>query len=77
MKKRINQCDRVLRHLREFGELSDMDALKEYGIRRLAARIGELREQGHAIDTQMVKGMNRYGEKTRYAVYVLKEGVGV
>lgn len=73
MSKANKQCDRILRHLKDYGEISSMDAMREYGIMRLAARIAELREQGHVIETQTVKELNRYGERTRYAVYVLKD----
>lgn len=37
----------------------------------LASRIDELRKGGWPIQTVPVKGVNRYGEKTTYARYVL------
>lgn len=39
---------------------------------RLGADI-ELRQQGVEIRREMKEGKNRYGEKTRYAVYSLEE----
>jgi hypothetical protein len=38
---------------------------------RLAARIKDLRNRGEEIETEIVKGLNRNGETTRYAVYRL------
>lgn len=67
------QAARVLRHLRDFGSISSLDAIREYGIMRLASRISELKKQGINIGVKMVKSYNRYGEQTHYAEYYLKE----
>ena len=48
-----------------------MDALELYGVMRLAARISDLRYDGYHIDTEMVEGTSRFGEKVRYAKYHL------
>lgn len=68
------QCDRILRHLRDFGSINPLEAIKEYGIMRLASRITDLKRQGYCFSVKMVKGKNRYGEPTHYAVYRLIEG---
>lgn len=68
------QCDRILRHLNDFGSINPLEAISEYGIMRLASRITDLKRQGYIISTTMVKGRNRYGEPTRYAVYKLVGG---
>lgn len=65
------QCDLVLRHLKDYGEISQLDALREYGIMRLASRVSELKKRGVNISVTMATGRNRYGEKTRYAIYEL------
>lgn len=70
---KISQCDRILRHLRDFGSITAIEAISEYGILRLAARIGDLRRRGHNITSEIVTGANRYGEPTRYSVYRLTE----
>ena len=41
------------------------------GISRAAARVCELRQQGHAIVTTMVKVRNRYGQACHVARYSL------
>ena len=71
--KRPTQCDRVLRHLKDFGTLSTLEAMRDYGIMRLGARISELRSEGYDINTEMESGFNRYGEKTHWAKYSLAE----
>lgn len=65
-----NQKKKILRHLRTFGSIDPIQALQEYGILRLAARINDLRQE-YEIDTHLVKTVNRFGEDVRYARYVL------
>lgn len=70
---KLTQCQRIIRHLQEIGPIDDLTAYSEYGIRRLAARIHDLKVQGYDIETETHKGKNRYGEPTNFAVYKLKE----
>jgi hypothetical protein len=73
----INQCARVLRHLKDYGSITAMEAIKEYGIMRLASRISDLKAQGYPVKREIITDKNRYGEKTHYARYTLvtdKEG---
>lgn len=67
----MTQCDRILRHLREVGPITPIDALRDYGCMRLAARIGELRAEGYAIVKDREQNVNRYGERVTYAKYQL------
>ena len=68
-----NQCEKILRHLNDYGSITSLEAMQEYGIARLAARISDLREAGVAIVSEMATGKNRYGEPTHFAVYSLAE----
>ncbi len=70
----LSQCDRILRHFRDYGSITSLEAMKEYGIMRLASRISDLKQQGYVITAVTESGKNRYGEKTSYARYSLKEG---
>lgn len=63
--------DLILQHMKKYGSINHMEALSEYGCARLASRINDLRKRGVAIETEIVKGKNRYGETTHYAVYRL------
>jgi hypothetical protein len=67
--KRLTQRDRILRHLDDFGTITPVEAMREYGIMRLAARIEELRKEGYLIEASTETSRNRYGETTRYAKY--------
>lgn len=65
----MTQSQRILRHLEDYGSITQMDAMQDYGIMRLAPRVNDLRREGHPIITEVVEGRNRYGEKTRWARY--------
>lgn len=65
----MTQNDRILRHLTDFGTITQVEALQEYGIMRLASRVNDLRKLGHPIITERVDGVNRYGEKCHWARY--------
>ena len=67
------QCERILRHLKDYGSITSMEAMNEYGIMRLAARINDLRAQGIDIASEVKTGKNRYGEDTHFSVYRLKK----
>ena len=70
---KITQCERILRHMKDYGSISSLEAMNEYGIMRLASRINDLRAQGIASVSEVKTGKNRYGEDTHFAVYKLKE----
>ena len=70
---KITQCERILRHMKDYGSISSLEAMNEYGIMRLASRINDLKAQGIAIVSEVKTGKNRYGEDTHFAVYKLKE----
>lgn len=65
----MTQNERLLRHLTDYGSITPVEALSDYGIMRLGARIYDLKREGHVITSELVEGRNRYGERTRYARY--------
>lgn len=69
----MTQNDRILRHMRDIGSITQLEAISEYGIMRLASRISDLKRDGYEISREMVRGKNRYGEVTSYARYTLNE----
>lgn len=71
MANKITQCERILRHLQDFGSITTLEAIQEYGILRLASRINDLKRQGYTITTETKTGKNRYGETTRFTEYSL------
>lgn len=69
----MNQEQRILNYMRDFGSITALDAMREFGIMRLASRISDLKHRGYNITREFEKGVNRYGEQTKYARYSLKE----
>ena len=67
----MTQCERILRHLEDYGSITSAEAITEYSIYRLASRISDLKKQGVLIKKETVSGKNRYGERTSYARYSL------
>lgn len=65
----MTQCERVLRHMKDFGGITSAEAISEYGIYRLASRISDLKRLGIPIKKEMVSGKNRFGESTSFARY--------
>lgn len=71
----MTQTEKILRHLRDRGSITAIEAMEDYGIMRLASRVSDLKHSGHMIHREMIGGKNRYGEPTSYARYTLWEGV--
>ena len=70
---KTTRCERILRHLKDFGSISSLEAINEYGIMRLASRISDLKKKGYEISSETVTGKNRYGEVTYFSVYRLTQ----
>lgn len=70
---KTTQCERIIRHLLDYGSISSLEAITEYGILRLASRINDLKRNGVNIISETKTGKNRYGETTHYKVYKLAE----
>lgn len=69
----MTQTERVLMYMRDFGSVSPVEALRDLGCMRLAARISDLKKKGYVIQRDMVSSSNRYGDEVRYAMYRLVE----
>ena len=68
----MTQNEMVLGWLKK-APIGPFEAMKELGIMRLAARVKDLRDDGHKIQTDWNYVIDRYGEERRVARYVLKE----
>ena len=51
---KLSQNKMLLMYLKEYGGITQLEALKELGVMRLAARIADLRNDGHLIVTEMI-----------------------
>lgn len=73
MMDKRTQCSQVLAYMIECGAINPMEAMREFGIMRLASRIADLKKAGYNIMSRMASGKNRYGETVHYKEYWLKE----
>nr|DAG60668.1 MAG TPA: helix-turn-helix domain protein [Bacteriophage sp.] len=65
----MTQCERILRHLQDYGSITQAEAVTEYGCYRLGARIWDLKAQGIPIRSERVTGKNRYDEPVSFSRY--------
>jgi hypothetical protein len=65
------QNDRVVQYMKDFGSITQMDAIRDLGVMRLASRISDLKRNGVAIESSYEKVKNRYGEETQIKRYAL------
>lgn len=65
----MTQKEQILRHLNDYGSITQLEAFRDYGIMRLASRINDLRRDGYDIHAVMERTKNRYGEAVTYARY--------
>lgn len=63
--------DRILRHLNDYGEITCLECIKQYGTYRLSHYIWLLRKDGYNIIDERICFTNKYGEKGSYVKYHL------
>lgn len=71
--KRPSQCERIVKYLNDFGSITQLEALRDLGIMRLASRISEIKKGGIKIFGEKIEVKNRYGEICRIKKYKLGE----
>ena len=71
---KATQAQRVLEYITEFGSITQLEALRDLGVMRLASRISDLKKQGYAIVGTVVTVKNRYKEDCRIKSYSFAEG---
>lgn len=74
---KLTQCERIMRHMEDYGSITSAEAISEYGIYRLASRISDLRRQGVPIKREFRHSRNRYGEPVSFAAYSLVEEINI
>lgn len=65
----MTQSERILRHMDDYGSITGLEAVNEYGIMHLASRISEMRQAGIEIIGETETSKNRYGEPVSYKRY--------
>ena len=69
MTKKMTQNSLILKHLQENKKINPLEALNLYGCFRLGARIYNLKQEGHNIETKM---KNNGVKKNHFAEYHYK-----
>ncbi len=70
---KINQKQRIINYIRQFGSITSRDAYIDLGITQLGARIDELERDGYSFVKEWETAKNRYGEETQYKRYYLAD----
>lgn len=70
-RKEITQEDRVLKFMQDTGSITSWQAIQQFGITRLSAKIFNLRREGYEITNEMRFAKNRYGEQIHFVEYKL------
>ena len=71
------QAQRVLDYIEQFGSITQLEALRDLGVMRLASRISDLKKQGYPITGEFETVLNRFGEPCqikRYSLAVAVDG---
>lgn len=67
------QSERILDYIIQHGSITPLEAMRDIGCMRLAARISDLKEMGYPIISETVAVDNRYGEKCHVKRYSMEE----
>jgi hypothetical protein len=69
------QNERIISYIEENGSITQLEALNEIGVMRLASRISDLKRKGYKITSKTETVKNRYGEKCSIKRYSIERGV--
>lgn len=74
---KVTQAQRVLEYINEFGSITQLEAIRDLGVMRLASRVSDLKRSGIPIKSEWEPVKNRYGEVSnikRYSLAVAENG---
>lgn len=69
----MNQCELILKYLKDFGSITTYESFTELGVTRLASRINDLKNQGYQFNEEWITKKNRYGKAVSFKKYKLQE----
>ena len=69
----MNQKQRIIKYIQDFGSITALEAMKDLGITQLGARIDGLQKDGYSVKKVWERSKNRYGEPVDYKRYSLEE----
>lgn len=65
----MNQKQRVVKYIQDFGSITALDAMRDLGIQQLGARIDGLQKDGYTFKKEWEQSKNRYGEPVNFKRY--------
>lgn len=68
------QADRIIAYMEEFGSITQLEAMRDLGVMRLASRISDLKKSGYPIKYERDIVKNRYGQNVCIMRYSLMGG---
>lgn len=71
---RATQAERVLSYMETFGSITQLEALSDLGVMRLASRISDLKKMGYPIKSNVEAVKNRYEETCYIKRYSIERG---
>lgn len=66
------QEKRIVDYMNRFGGITQLEALRDLGVMRLASRVSALRQKGVNIRSEMVTVKNRFDEDCHISRYSLE-----
>ena len=72
--QKATQAERVLDYIEQFGSITQLEALQDLGVMRLASRISDLKKLGYPITSDVESVKNRFGENCYIKRYSLQRG---
>lgn len=73
---RPTQNEKIIQYINDFGSITQLDAMRDLGIMRLASRVSDLKRLGYPIKSSFETVKNRYDEDCRVKRYFLAESEG-
>ena len=69
---KATQNQRVIDYMTQFGGITQIQALSDLGVMRLASRISDLRSKGYNIHSETITVKNRFDEDCHVSRYSLR-----
>lgn len=72
---KINQKQRIINYMRQFGSITSWEAYQDLGVMQLGARIDQLKKDGYEFRTKWEIKKNRFNEEVSFKRYYLADMV--
>lgn len=69
---KATQKQRIIDYMNRFGGITQLEALRDLGVMRLASRISDLRKDGLDIKSETITVRNRFEEDCHVSRYSLR-----